>query len=130
LMEREKVDGEVDSSTFSNELEASIDHRAAIIDQQRGDWAEFRELFPMNDLKSDPDRAKTADIVAKVYMTVQMGERKTWALDEQPPEQQKGGATEQQVSATIVAVYSKADIAKMQRQVEIEAKAGVVHAAD
>jgi len=86
LMEREKVDGEVDASTFSNELEASIDHRAAIIDQQRGDWAEFRELFPMADLKSDPDRAKTADIVAKVYMTVQLGERKTWALDEQPPE--------------------------------------------
>jgi len=90
LTSRKKLDGKLDAP--SSELEAAIDHRAAIIDQQRGDWAEFRELFPMSDLKSDPDRAKTADIVAKVYMTVQLGERKTWALDEQPPESIGGDA--------------------------------------
>jgi len=126
LAAREKVGSKVGEPTFSNELEAAIDHRAAIIDQQRGDWAEFRELFPMADLKNDPDRAKTADIVAKVYMTVQMGERKTWALDEQPPEQQKGGATEQLVNATILAVCSKAETAKVKRLADIEAKAEVI----
>lgn len=128
LMARKKVDEKVDAST--SEIELAIDRRAEIIDQHRGDWDEIRAAFPVSALQDDIDKAKTAKIVAEVYATIQANERKAWALDEQPPEQAKGGATDAEVNATIVAIYSKSEVAHMQRQAELADLAGIAHAAD